>query len=138
MEDFDKDKNFYGNKKFVQVALKTTDESFAIQRSSILNTEIEKIWKKLSTNNNFNKDHAFQRAIEIAQAYDFSYKPAKEIAEDDLYRIINRVKAIKEEEIVDSEKVGAFSDSLLVFHLENYGKMMKNLSEVFPQFSEAE
>lgn len=118
--------NFYGNKKFVQVALKTTDQSVAIQRSSILNSELEKNWKKLSSNNNFNKDHEFQRAIEIAQAYDFSYKPAEEIAKDDLYRIINRVKAIKEEEIVDSEKVGAI--------LGGYGRPSISLRELWEDY----
>ncbi len=97
----------YGGKQFLQVALKTDAESVAIQRASILDREIERIWSRLTDRPTYDKDRAFQRAIEIAQAYDFSYKSVEELAQDELHKIINRTNALAAQETPDEETVGA-------------------------------
>ncbi len=63
----------YDGKEFVQVSLKTTSESIAIQRASVLDAEIEKIWAGISASTKFDKITAFENAVNIARSYNFTY-----------------------------------------------------------------
>ncbi len=97
----------YEGKPFVQVALKTTSESIAIQRTSILDKEVQNIWSKLLRNPKFDKNSAFQNATEIAHAYDFSYKPVEELANEEIHKIVNRIRELDCDNEPDNAKVSA-------------------------------
>ncbi len=97
----------YDGKEFVQVSLKTTSESIAIQRASVLDAEIEKIWGGISASTPFDKITAFENAVNIARSYNFTYKPVIEVADEDIYKIINRIKTIDNSREIDEKAISA-------------------------------
>ncbi|MBL3619425.1 MAG: phage integrase SAM-like domain-containing protein [gamma proteobacterium endosymbiont of Lamellibrachia anaximandri] len=118
--------NYYQNTKIIQVSLKTTSESVAIQRSTILDKELQRIWSALKITPSFNKDHAFEKAVEIAQTYDFLYRPSEEIATIELHKIINRAQSIEPDIETNEENVSAI--------LGGYKKPHLSLEDIWDDF----
>lgn len=94
----------YGTQSVIHVSLKTTSEPVAIQRASILNSELEKLWNKLTANQPLNTDHEYQKAVQTAQSFNFSYRTIDELAQGDLEKIINRTQAIQQPAIFEKEQ----------------------------------
>jgi len=95
----------------IQFSLKTDSETVAVQRASILNNELEKIWSQLGLHGAPNKDALFRQAVTVARMSGFGYRPAAEIAEQDLDKILSRINAIKNEDSSDPDKIHAILGS---------------------------
>lgn len=82
----------------IQVSLKTDSENIATQRASILNNELERIWSELAGSNNASdRDDSYSKAVSIARMSGFGYRPALEIAKQDIGRIVSRIETIKDD-----------------------------------------
>ena len=100
-------KKYYEGKDVIQVSLKTTSESVAIQRASVLREELDRLWMKLSENTPIDKNHSYHKAVSTAQTFNFSYRPVSELANSDLEKIINRLDVLQSEVPETPENVSA-------------------------------
>lgn len=87
-------RQYYNDQAIVEVSLKTQSEAIAIQRADVLKAELQKLWDKLESQESIDKNHEHDQAVQIAQSFDFSYRPSSELAQADLEKIINRVQTI--------------------------------------------
>ena len=88
----------YYENEFIQVSLKTDSERVAAQRASILNHEIEQLWSELGTEGSQGPESsAFDAAVATARMSGFSYRPAREIAELNLGKVVSRITTIKDQ-----------------------------------------
>ena len=101
--------HFYDN-DVIQLSLKTDSETVAIQRASILNCELEKVWNQLTVHGQSENEHLFEQAATTARMSGFNYRPATEIAEQDMGKILSRINSIKADGN-DSKKVHAILGS---------------------------
>lgn len=98
---------FY-DEEVIQVSLKTDSETIAIQRAAILNSELERLWSQITT-----PDHApisqdnIDYAVTLARLNGFGYRPASEIAAQDIGRIVSRVSSVKSDIETNPGKVKA-------------------------------
>lgn len=98
----------YYDDDVIQVALKTDSEKIAIQRAALLNNELENLWTRLSSEGpGLALDGSFEKAVTIARLHGFGYRPAPEIAEQDIGRIISRIASVKDDIKENPEKVKA-------------------------------
>lgn len=91
----------------IQVSLKTDSENIAAQRASILNNELERLWSQLGTNKSLDHDDSYSEAVTIARMSGFGYRPALEIAREDIGKIVSRVEAVKDDFKDNPKKVKA-------------------------------
>jgi integrase len=101
----------YYDNEIIQLSLKTDSETVAVQRASILNSELEKIWSQLTEYDQLEKDNLFEKAVTIARMSGFGYRPAAEIAEQNMEKILSRINSIKDDENNNPEKVHAILGS---------------------------
>ena len=80
----------------IQLSLKTDSETVAIQRASILNSELEKMWTQLPEHDKTEKENLFEQAVTVARMSGFGYRPAAEIAEQSMGKILSRISSIKD------------------------------------------
>ena len=98
--------HFYDN-DVIQISLKTDSETVAIQRASILNNELEKIWSQLTEHDQAAKENLFEQAVTLARMSGFGYRPAAEIADQSMGKILSRINSIKGDGNINPEKVHA-------------------------------
>lgn len=93
---------------FIQVSLKTDSQTIAAQRASILNNELERLWCRLAcATEPINHDSAYKEAVTIARMSGFGYRPALEIASQDIGNIVSRIEAVKDDYSNNPKKVKA-------------------------------
>tara|TARA_R110002095_G_scaffold116886_1_gene101950 strand:+ start:93 stop:1400 length:1308 start_codon:yes stop_codon:yes gene_type:complete len=90
-------KKHYEEQDVIQVSLKTTSESVAIQRASVLREELDNLWDKLSKGAAIDKDYSYHKAVHTAQTFNFSYRPISELATSDIETIMDRLDALQSE-----------------------------------------
>ena len=100
-------KKYYESTVVLQVSLKTTNESVAIQRASVLREELENLWDMLAREIPLDKNQHYHTAVSTAQTYNFNYRPASQLANCDLEKIISRIQALKSEVPETEETVSA-------------------------------
>ena len=100
-------KKYYEDKDVIQVSLKTTSEAVAIQRASVLGVELDKLWVKLSENTSIDKNHSYDKAVNTAQTFNFSYRSISELASSDIEKIINRLYALQSDVPETPENISA-------------------------------
>jgi integrase len=114
----------------IQFSLKTDSETIAAARASILNNELERIWSQLSENGHSDEDGLFERAVSIARRSGFGYRPAAEIAEQDIEKIISRINSVKGDEDTDPDKICAI--------LGSHEKSIHPISKILESYFEFE
>ena len=120
-------KHYYPNQTFIQASLKTTSEAVAVQRAEILNKELEKIWQTLDMKDPSHIDRDFQKAIYIAQSFNFSYRPVGELAHGSLEKIIHRTQTIDAAKVNKQDEIAA----LLGGHTKSAIKISQALRDFF-------
>lgn len=98
--------HYYDN-DVIQISLKTDSETVAIQRASILNNELEKVWSQFAEHGQAETDALFKQAVTIARMSGFGYRPTTEIAEQNIGKILSRINSIKNDGNNHPEKVHA-------------------------------
>ncbi|MES9948454.1 MAG: DUF6538 domain-containing protein [Candidatus Thiodiazotropha sp.] len=91
----------------IQVSLKTDSEKIAAQRASILNNELERMWSDMARNISSPKNATYAEAVTIARMSGFGYRPAIEIASQDIGMIVSRLDAVKSDIEHNPKKVKA-------------------------------
>lgn len=91
----------------IQVSLKTDSEKIAAQRASILNNELERMWSEMARNVSSPNNATYAEAVTIARMSGFGYRPAIEIASQDIGAIVSRIEAVKTDIEHSPEKVKA-------------------------------
>lgn len=91
----------------IQVSLKTDSEKIAAQRASILNNELERMWSEMARNVSSPNNATYAEAVTIARMSGFGYRPAIEIAKQDIGTIVSRIEAVKTDIEHSPEKVKA-------------------------------
>ncbi len=86
---------YYDGQEIIQVSLKTTSESIAIQRASVLREELDNYWNNIVKNIPMDKDYEYSKAVHTAQTFNFSYKSISELAGSDVSKIIDRLDALQ-------------------------------------------
>ncbi len=103
-------RHFYEN-DIIQISLKTDSETVAIQRASILNNELQIIWSEIAAHDAAENDRSFAQAVTIARMGGFSYRPASEIADQGIGRIISRIDSIRGDVGSNPKRVNAILGS---------------------------
>ena len=112
----------------IQVSLKTDSENIAAQRASILNNELERLWSQLgSTSKSLDHADSYSEAVAIARMSGFGYRPALEIAREDIGKIVSRVEAVKDDFKDNPKKV----EAILGHHERPVLSISKALEEYF-------
>lgn len=91
----------------IQVSLKTDSEKIAAQRASILNNELESMWSEMARNVSSPKNATYAEAVTIARMSGFGYRPAIEIASQDIGAIVSRLDAVKSDIEHNPKKIKA-------------------------------
>ncbi len=98
---------YYDGQEIIQVSLKTTSESVAIQRASVLKEELDNYWNNIVKNIPMDKDYEYSKAVHTAQTFNFSYKSISELAGSDVSKIIDRLDALQSDIPETDENVTA-------------------------------
>ena len=86
---------FY-EKDIIQVSLKTDSQKLAMQRATLFNNELERIWADcVKDNGSHNSDNQIARAKQISRLHGFSYLSADDIAKGNINDIIGRLGAVE-------------------------------------------
>lgn len=86
----------YDKRKYIRIALKTTDSREAVKQASIYDDFIERYWRGLIKKGSSDSDLSeYRKAVALAQAHGFAYKDMSEITAGPLDELLMRTEAVE-------------------------------------------
>lgn len=95
--------SLYDDQEFINASLKTDSQAIASQRAQILNFELERLWHQSMTQGDVSLDDGLKNAVLQARLSGFTYRPAHDLAEQNIGKLVERLLSLKEQEQTPSQ-----------------------------------